>query len=179
MFIVEGADCLGKTTAIQAMRKLTKDWNPPILYSHMGRPAESFDFFKEYKPLITRYTIQDRFHLGGLVWHKDRITDETLRVIQSWLRLEASVLVVFIASDYRWYEKKLKEDTRGNLFDPTAILEANQKYTRILHKPYTYDIDFVWDVKNIHNKEPQYPSENVMGGWLLKWSERLQYMKGL
>lgn len=178
MLIIEGADCLGKTTAIQAMRKLTKDWNPPVLYSHMGRPAESFDFFKEYKPLITRYTIQDRFHLGGIVWHKNKITFESLRIIQSWLRLEGSVLIVFIATDYRWYEKKLKEDTRGNLFDPLAIMEANQAYINMWMGNGPYDIDFIWDVKGINDKQPKYPDEAVMKNWLDAWHSRLFVLKG-
>jgi len=191
MLIVEGADCLGKTTAINTMRKMCKDWNPPVLYSHMGRPNEDiFDFCDDYNSLMTINTIQDRFHLGGIVWHQ-RITEENLRMIEARLCLVGSVIVIFYCSDHRWYEKRIKQDKRGNLLDVDVIIEANMQYHLMVNKdiilpgpwpggqPILPEYDFAWDLKSINMTEPAYPDEDVMKVWLNLWRKRRKVANGI
>jgi hypothetical protein len=178
MLIIEGSDRLGKTTAINKMRALTAQWNPPILYSHMSRPnEEKFDFYKDYRPLISTYTIQDRFHLGGIVWH-DAISQCHLRRIEAWLDLVASKTIVLFASDFRWYEKWIKEDDRGNLLSDIAMIEANQEYYSMAmgRHPLHPKIDFSWDVKSQHVDEPQFVDLDTMQGWIRLWKDSLNLL---
>lgn len=180
MLIIEGADRLGKTTAIQSMRKELKLWNPPILYSHMSRPNEDeFDFYLDYVPLISTYTIQDRFHLGGIVWHKDKITIGHLQRIETWLELVGSVIVVFYASDFRWYENWIKADDRSNMLSVDLMLEANQQYYSMAKgtHPLCPMVDFSYDIKTKTMNEPCFPTEVIMIRWITEWYSRLKFVE--
>ncbi len=191
MLIIEGADCLGKTTAAQkivAMHEEARNYDaaicnetgqnpeiPLIQYKHMGRPdEETFDFFNDYTSMMDPYSVQDRFHLGGIIWHVNKITAATLKIIEGRLLSKAAFIIVFYCSDYRWYLEKLKDDKRGNLFDPDTIIEANHEYIKMArgnHKLQPY-IDDVWDLKQPYGAI-EYPSDEVLKGWYDRWIERL------
>jgi len=103
----------------------------PVVYSWMTRPDEDvFDFFLDYKKLLNSYCVQDRFHLSGLAYHKDKISVERQQIINGWIRSVGGIIVVLYASDYDWYRDRLEEDKRGNLLSIDKLCEANKFYTR-------------------------------------------------
>lgn len=192
MLIIEGADCLGKTTFINALIKRANemieehDLPFPIFYSHMSRPNCAFDFFDDYKDMITTFAVQDRFHLGGIVWH-DAIPQERLEIIEGWLRAVGSMVIVLYASDTRWYEKWLTNDKRGNLLPDTVILQANLRYQSLSYSSFGKArkdtnnirplIDFAFDIKHHHDDEPKFIDNNNISFIIDCWFKRLMIMR--
>lgn len=175
MLILEGSDCLGKTTFAKLLLDEANSRNMyPTFYSHMSRPNSVFDFFLDYKDMITTFAIQDRFHLGGIVWH-DAISQAKLEIIEGWLRSVGSMIIVFYTKDHRWFEEKIKNDKRENLLDIDTMLKANKRYVDLVLK---YDvlhpiIDTTFNIKSYDDSCPQYPNRNDAKQIIDKWFERL------
>lgn len=158
MLILEGADHLGKTTAAKKLVQMaTKDrmaanggprW--PIRYSHMSRPNDAFDFYRDYRDMISRYSVQDRFHIGALLWHEDKLTVPALRIVEGWLAAEGSILVVFYASNQKWYKEHLEKNPKEEMFNVDRIMEGNRRLLKlmdqkILRPEYFVDVsEFGW-----------------------------------
>lgn len=171
MLIVEGSDCLGKTTMIQKMRKMVSHWNPPILYSHMSRPNEDlFDFDTHYVELMTKFTIQDRFHLGGLVYHANRFSKDKLDRVESMLHCYRSLVVVLYTSDYSWYRQRLEADTRGNMLALDTMLAANESFHTMVRGTHPLDpeVDFYFDIL-----DGRYPTDEFIEYVVQMWKATL------
>ena len=178
MLILEGSDCLGKSTFANLLLKVADEFERfPTFYSHMGRPNASFDFLHDYKDMMSKYAVQDRFHLGGIVWH-DALTDAALSLIEGWLQSIGSLTVVMYASDDVWYNQRLLDDDRGNLLTQEAMMIANDVYTQMATgiarlNPNVY---LSWDVKSVMNDSPVYPDESFARKLIQKWFERLELL---
>ena len=98
----------------------------------MTRQGKAFDYFTHYRDLITRYAVQDRFHLSGLVYQKGSFNSSTLQQVEGWLLLAGSLIVVFYSSDHDWYRERLRTSLRQEMFDDLDFLcEVNKKYEAI------------------------------------------------
>lgn len=166
MLIIEGADHLGKTTAAKALVKLAADHRRyPIWYAHMSRPNEAFDFLHDYQDMSSKFAVQDRFHLGGLVWHKDKITPNSLKIIEGRLMALGSVCIVFYTSDEDWYKEALSHG-KDEMFSPDVIMAANRRFRYLAE--HTVWSDFMCDVR-----DGQFPCEVTLLRWLHTWYDRL------
>lgn len=154
MLIIEGSDNLGKTTFAKKLIKYIWDHDKyPCMYSHMTRPNEAtFDFFKDYEMMINPYTIQDRFHLGAIAYHENKITTEHLNRIDEWIRDAAGFVVLLFAEDEDWYRKWLSKDRRGNLLTNDKLCKANSIFTQIATQEHSLHPDFAYafDLSNGH-----------------------------
>lgn len=179
MLIIEGSDCLGKTTfANLLVSEAAKREKYPIYYSHMSRPNSAFDFFDHYTDMMSKFAVQDRFHIGGIVWHS-KINEAELSIIEGRLRSIGSMTMMFYVSDFVWFKKKLKEDNRGNMFGDNAIIAANEFYKKLAEgklskKPI---IDFAFDIKKKNQKVPGYPEIEYASYVLDQWFERLSLLE--
>ncbi|GAG05660.1 unnamed protein product, partial [marine sediment metagenome] len=114
MLIIEGSDCLGKTTLAKKIVLKMMEKGYPTIYSHMGRPNEQlFDFFLDYKKMINPCAVMDRFHLGGLAYHHGKISPPRLEIINAWIRSVGGLIVVLYAGNGIQYRERLKNDERG------------------------------------------------------------------
>lgn len=171
MLIIEGADHLGKTTAAKAIVKAAaKDCRYPIRYAHMGRPNGAFDFLHDYQDMSSKFAVQDRFHIGGLVWHNNMITVSGLRIIEGRLMALGSICVIFYTSDEVWYEKALRERGKEEMFSPEVIMAANRKFKELAD--HVVWRDFVFDVK-----DGQFPDKAEIISWLCAWYGRLDCLE--
>lgn len=129
MLIFEGSDCLGKSTAAKkAVRMVVEHDVAPVIYGHMTRPNGSFDFFQNYKPFISPYVIQDRFHLGSMAYHDGVMTEHHLRIVEGLIHAAGGVVVNIYCSNYHIYEQRIAADTRGNILSVQLMTEANQRF---------------------------------------------------
>jgi hypothetical protein len=64
MLIVEGPDCVGKTT----LCKKLLEHLPNHAYQHLSRPPIGFDSYWWHAKQMNRFIVQDRFHLGEMVY---------------------------------------------------------------------------------------------------------------
>lgn len=178
MLIIEGSDCLGKTTAAKRLVELAREEGmDTVCYNHMGRPDNDFNFHSDYLPMMLPNVVADRFHLGGIVWHDHEIAPSDLRWIEGHLYTQGSVIVVMYSSDPEAYKYKMeREGDRKDLFNIDVRLKANQYYGDMVHHTglrkdeqlYFPLIDFRWDVGFMG-----YPQDKDLLEWLGKWKARL------
>ena len=171
MLILEGSDCLGKTTFAKTLLKVADNVGRyPTFYSHMSRPNSKFDFFKDYRDMMSIYAIQDRFHIGGIVWH-DAIDKHALSIIEGWLHSIGSMTILFYASDEAWYRKKIEEDDRGNMLSLDCMDRANGVYGMMAEGCYELHpkIDYFFDIK-----DNWYPTEEDAEKIIKEWFDRLE-----
>lgn len=190
MLIIEGSDCLGKTTfanllvseAARRYKHLTEEARFPIFYSHMSRPNSGFDFFDHYTDMMTRFAVQDRFHIGGIVWH-NKIKQPALDIIEGRLRALGSMTIIMYASDLEWYEKRLKNDERGNMLSIKNMLNANEWFRNLVHNEIKDNkpiIDYAFDVrscKGFLGNDARYPDAEYANHILDTWFERLSLLE--
>jgi hypothetical protein len=121
--------------------------------------------------MLSRVTVQDRFHLGALVWHKDVLTFERLRMIESWLYSFCSLTIVFFAGDDEWYLKRLSGSKKEELFGIDALQRANLLYKYMVRgeHPLKPHIDITWDIS-----EKGFPSDSTLISWTEQWFEMLR-----
>lgn len=170
MLILEGSDCLGKTTFARTLLGVADAREKfPTFYSHMSRPNSVFDFYTDYLDMMTRYAIQDRFHLGGIVWH-NRICQPSLDIIEGWLKGMGSMTFIMFASDHAAYRDMIEKDERGNLLSIDAMVKANFQYEKLAHQGHALKaiVDFGWDIS-----KKGYPTVELAEQVISEWFKRL------
>lgn len=169
--IIEGSDDLGKTTFAKKLIRYIWDHDKyPVMYSWMTRPNETaFDFFKSYQMMLNPYTIQDRFHLGAIAYHKDKITVEHLDHIEEWIREAGGLVVLFFAEDEKWYKEHLAKDKRGNLLANEILCKANSVFTQIAtnQHPLRPSFSYAFDISGGQFVEDKFV-ELIAGCWIAR-----------
>lgn len=133
MLVIEGSDASGKTTFAKKIVRYVMDHDDyPCMYSWMTRPNEAtFDFFESYKMWINPYTVQDRFHLGALAYHKNKLSQEHADKIEEWINDVGGMIMILYAENEPHYRKLIEADTRGNLLDIPILCKANSVFKEI------------------------------------------------
>jgi hypothetical protein len=170
MLLIEGSDCLGKTTLAKTIVRRLSEKGFLAIYSWMTRPNEEiFDFFLDYKKLLNPYAVQDRFHLGGLAYHKNKIWPQRLSIINSWIRSVGGIIVVLYANDEQKYKSLIENDTRGNLLDVQTMCDGNNFFKNYANKG---DCDFAFNVLPINFENPNYVNDSNINEIIDEWISR-------
>lgn len=177
MIILEGADCVGKTTLARKLSaqiaEIIGETDPEKCYSHMSRPAESFDHVAGYLQNIGPRA-QDRYHLGAVVYgvmmsYGGAPNSAALRWIQTQLRYQGA-LVVVMYSDRDSLEARLRTNTKAEMYDRQTILEVNDIYRRVIAPGRNRGVEFC-DVEI--DVTDGWPTEDVetklMELWRARW----------
>jgi hypothetical protein len=178
MLIIEGSDCLGKSTIVKAISDKLMEPGCRHYTCHMSRPDDSFNFFTDYANMMGVNTIQDRFHLGALAYHENTYTPAERTIIEGRLLMEGSVIVVLYAADFRWYENHIEADTRGNLLSRDKLCEANQRFAKMVsmqhqHHPLAPHIDFSFDISPAFgHKKIRWVSQTSINTITQEWLKR-------
>lgn len=183
MLIIEGSDCLGKTTFANLLFEVAKETvhnqglHHIVYQRHMTRPIESFDFLYHYQDMISKFAIQDRFHLGGIVWH-NKISQAELEIIEGWLQSVGSMTVVFYATNLGWYREKIEADERGNLLDVDTMVRANMQYRDMVWGKHGQSprINFSYNICGTDNPH-RYPDRSDAVDIVNAWFERLSLLE--
>lgn len=126
MLIIEGSDCLGKTTLAKEIVRRVSERGIPVVYSWMTRPNEKlFDFFNAYRQMMNPCAVQDRFHFGGMAYHENKIPPINLQIINSWIHSIGGMIIVLYAAHRERYRKLLEDDERGNLLPIDKLCRGN------------------------------------------------------
>lgn len=180
MFIIEGSDSLGKTTAAKRMvehiTQVRTGFYYPVRYQHMTRPpSQHFNFDTDYLDMMSHFAIQDRFHLGALAYHDDVMPVESLRWIEGHLALHASFVVLMVAEDTGWYLRKMQEETREQMFDLGFRVKANQRFLDMANG--NCDIVPHVDLVRTVNGPDDYPTEKDFAEWSVLWLKRFNLLR--
>ena len=153
MIIVEGPDGVGKTTLCK--RLLTR--LPQHIYAHFTRLPPAFDFFHMYLERMSRFVVQDRFHMSEVVYTAMRkepanLLPETYRLIDAKLRLLGGYTVLVCASDAiirgRYHD--------GQMYTLEQTLDAAHRFYDIGQGGSGMDIDYYYycTTKDPHVPDP-------------------------
>jgi hypothetical protein len=144
VIVIEGSDNLGKTRASKRIAELT-GWE----YRHMNPPPDHWDYNLDVVKMVQIQTVQDRFHLGGLVYghflqchpvvqldlgrYRDLCINE--------LRERGVLIVVMYAGDDAWYADHLEADPeRDEMFSSVKRQAANAIFRGLPGIDFRYDV---------------------------------------
>ena len=173
MLIIEGSDCLGKSTLAKQIVRQVSEMGIPVVYSWMTRPNENrFDFFHNYKDMMNPCAVQDRFHFGGMAYHENKIPPMNLQIINSWIHSIGGMIVVLYASDRELYRKRLESDERGNILPIDVMCKGNDWFNiwkDLAGADYTFNILPVnWPIDG----KPNYVSDDDVQEIISEWIKR-------
>jgi hypothetical protein len=143
----------------------------PIRYQHMSRPNLAFDFFEDYRDMVSVHAVQDRFHLGALAYHDNVLDEARLRLIESWLQQFASITVLMVAPDEDWYKWHLTHESKQEMFTVDRLMEANRTFLAIAGGTYKFPVQF--DRIIYVGQEEGYPDDDTMSAVLTRWYQLL------
>lgn len=129
MIIIEGADAVGKTTLAKRLaEKLGYE------YRHMTKPPEGFDYFYGFTDAVKSGVVQDRFHLGQLVYgaklgKHTHLGPEAFAQLISHLR--PWVFTIVVVENEERLRRRLLASTREEMYNVDEILEANREYKKV------------------------------------------------
>ena len=191
MLVLEGSDNLGKTTAAKRIvelgallaSKVASKYEDlralPIYYAHMSRPNSAFDFHHHYFDMMSAFAVQDRFHLGALVWHQDVMDIDRLRAVEGQLARLGSVVCILYSSDYGWFNNHVLDSMdsgKEEMFDIGTISKGNYTYESMAQgkgdlRP---TFDFAFDIK-----DGQFLNDNQLIQIMHRWYSRLGLVMGM
>lgn len=169
--VLEGPDCIGKTTAAEKLREMTD-----LEVRHMGVPPYDFDYANDYFRTFDRNkpAIYDRLHLGALVygvWGRLHPTDGFH--YDSWLAAVRSisanaVVILMYAENDQWYKNHLKNvwDKESEEFSGHDLIGVNERY-RFLTKFRLLGFDPLVDFP-LAVDCGGFPTKSQMLEWILK-----------
>lgn len=141
MLIVEGPDGVGKTTLC---KKLLAGL-PGYVYSHFTRLPRGFDYHWGYADRVSRYIVQDRFHLSEIIYSAARgedtpLTPELYRLVDARLRL-AGAYTLLVTADRRVLEPRWGT---GQMYSLERTLAAADFFAGLPanYPGYCLDIDY-------------------------------------
>lgn len=160
MLIIDGTDLVGKTTLQQKLVSCLASYGPWIS-AHFTRLPVGWKHPVSYFPRMSRYIVQDRFHMSELAYAFacGRETDLTAfgyNQVDAKLRQLGGFTVVITASD-EFLESQWAPHNRDEMYDLTTIKRANEAFGKLASndwKDYNIDCDL-----NIHvQKGSEFPS---------------------
>lgn len=130
MFILEGADLVGKTTLAKRILERPVMQHRGYTYAHLSRPPCGFDHYWDYIGMMNRHVVQDRFHMGELVYRSvlkqdTPLTPYMIRLIDAQLRLIGAYTVIVIATRDMI---KARAKQRAEPLDVEQIIRINDAY---------------------------------------------------
>lgn len=168
MLIIEGPDCVGKTTAARYIAQKT-GW----AYKHMSKPGPDFDHFLDYMCLAGENAVWDRFHLGSLAYGI-AITNEgqdqefeRLRAVTRLLDFFGVTTVIMYSSDRDWMLSTAEHDERDQMYDTGKIVAVNDVYRWMARDQYIKDGFRGMKFCHIsHDVMDNYPTELQLDYWI-------------
>jgi len=165
MLIVEGSDCVGKTTFCHKLIKALEDHGPWI-YQHLDPPPPLWHFPKSYFPIMSQHIIQDRFHMSEIVYSEAREMEPRLswndyRTIDAIHRCLGGVTVVLTAN-----AQVIEHNYSSNeLYSLETALKVDRLFRHHIDNPQV-DCDFHW------NSHGFYPDQEFLERVLMLYLER-------
>lgn len=153
MLIVEGTDLVGKTTFC---RKLLEHL-PKHIYAHFSRLPPQFDYYWGYVDRMSRYVVQDRFHMSELAYawargDEPRVSPEQYRLIDAELRRLGTYTVVITSLSGKLLNARMRG---GEMYDIHTICQANVQFQHLAYETshreyrgYLPDVDYTIECRD-------------------------------
>lgn len=170
MLIIEGSDCVGKTTLCRELLKRLNAVDCAMIPQHFGQLPKNWDYYRDYLPYISSHTVMDRFIMSEIVYGhvlrgRSPLLPEMYRLLDARLRLCGAVTVLIVAND-AWYDEQLRDkySEREQAFTVDQVKAVNAGFKRLALRcrneswttDYTVDIDFPY----VCDKDTGYPAND-------------------
>jgi thymidylate kinase len=183
MLIVEGSDLVGKTTLCEELLRRLDAKKFPHIMSHFGRLPDGWDYYWSYLPRISRYIVQDRFHMSEIVYRNARqepslLMPEVYRLLDAAVRKVGALTVVVTASE----DVLLGQiETREEEHSPEQIMRANANFLQIVSEPHWFGYTPDWDIHYHVDATSGFPSgdESLIDKILDAYCRRSRLLDGL
>ena len=159
MLIIEGADCVGKTTLARKMAGELK-----LLYQHLGPMPEGWEE-TDYIRLGCQKVVYDRFHVSDVVYSKvlNRAPCiENPRFLHAALQVRFAAFTVIIAAEPELISLRFRE--ADQMYNEETVLKCNELFAKCAAHYADYVIR-----TSVTNP---YPDENdikaIVKGWTAK-----------
>ena len=158
MLIVEGNDCLGKTTVVNKLCTILDErYNLAVVPQHFGLLPTSWDYFNDYVPFINSRVVMDRFIMSEVVYgyglrNGAKLTPERYERLQARLTLVGAMTVLITCLNDNTYGRILDEHVgRAEEYDRRDLMCMNAVWRNAWHKVgdferYDFKIDYSIDV---------------------------------
>ena len=142
MLIIEGPDCVGKTTVAKALAPQLE-----LMYSHFGLLPNSWEFPGDHIECASSKLCQDRYHMSEIVYttklqRMPRLHPEQYRLIDAYIRTLAGVTVIITCDDCLIEERFRQEHEEFEVADVLRINRAYQTIVNNFGRWWGYDIDY-------------------------------------
>lgn len=138
MLIIEGCDQAGKTTlAKECVKVLRDDYELPMMYGHLDKPAMNWDKYWDYRALTWRHVVMDRFHMSHIAYRAiDKephdLTPLTYSMVDAEITLQGGLVVVLLPTNTliksRWNAMPAE---RSEMYDHDHVLRVNEVFHEI------------------------------------------------
>ena len=149
MIIVEGTDCVGKSTLCKKLLEKLHDAGVPSLYMHFPKIPANWDYFHDYQDYMHQNIMLDRFYMSEAVYgdicrNGSRITKTMYRQLDGLIRQVPAVTVV-ITAEHDWLKEHLNKiyEGREELYDKQVILNVNEGFLKVIDASCGMECD--WD----------------------------------
>jgi thymidylate kinase len=181
MLIVEGTDCVGKTTLAQKLvRELASDG---YVYAHFTRLPEGFDYCGNYISRASRRIVQDRYHMSQWAYcvarkepMDEKLTAEKYRIVDAHLRMLGGYTVIVMAHE-SLIRRRFQELHGREMYDVEQILEAQRAFEFVITtRAVDYDVIIRCDM------DKPYPTgedvEKILANYRRRQSEQQKIAEG-
>lgn len=153
MLIVEGADCVGKTTLCKELVRALNEAGWPHVYHHLGLlpPCWRERAEQNYARIMAPYVVQDRFHLSEPIYAAAR-GDEPMLDVGQFDRVNRSLhgyggFQVVVLAESQVIRQRFHATRLGQMYDLDTVLEVNDQYRQAAARGrwsgYPVNVDYV------------------------------------
>lgn len=182
MIIVEGPDCVGKTTFAKKLASSTQLAMKGYIYKHFSRLPQGFNYYWGYIENAAPKSVQDRFHMSEIAYSYARGEEESpldpqrYRMVDGYLRGRGD-FTVLITCENGLLGQRLT-DPGDDMYDVPTIMRAADAFNTIAHyrgkdvvigkRVYDMDLDY-----HVHlTKDHPWPSNDDLQGVLKEYQRR-------
>jgi hypothetical protein len=164
MLIIEGTDCVGKTTLCNRLAEDLK-----MIYQHLGPPPPTWSDI-DYVKLGSNNAVRDRYHLSELVYSHVNgrpVKIRESRLLHATLMLKHSAYVVCIVADEDLIRSRY--NAHEELFDIETVLKCNTAF-KLFGAPFV-------DQRIVCTQDKPFPTEEDIDLICTNYLMRKKYLE--
>lgn len=161
MIVIDGPDHVGKTRLAEVLVERLNAEGFPHVYQHLSRLPASFHHVTDYKPLIQRNVVMDRFHLSriayGTVFAEQHVpNDYETAILDAWITLVGGLTIV-VTADGDWLRANF--GAKDEMYALRPVLEVNRVYKKLIEEKRV-NIDFTWETRDCATRVSVFPAQH-------------------
>lgn len=174
MIIIEGPDNVGKTTAAVTLCKLLGHKESEGHLRHMTKPGPTWDYHNDFINMVRPDVVQDRFHVGGLVYgylcglHPTKIKPWRFRTLLQTLRRKGCFTVIMYQGNDANYAARMLKEQRDQMFAMPPNIAVNATYRCLARQGRWIDAPIA-DIT--HDVDNGFPTEAELQSWIQAYKE--------